>query len=554
MLKPNASPATRFRFCSLTCLVGGLVLFVGCSQGEPKPAAFEPNMVHAMKYQIKDDVSYDQALQDANWVVDKMFGTPDEPKLPKVITDEEDYGDLVSLERLDQAAGPFAEGRGLYRQYCATCHGITGNGRGTTSAILNPYPRDYRMGVFKFKSTSRSAKPTRADMVHLIANGIDGTAMKKIPELKDDDVEALADYVVYLSIRGELERSLIDYASQDLDLESGDRVLDYQLFGWIKAEAKQRSAKGEVPEDYEAPEFAPEDLVIDNQEIDEDVFDDFRDIKEMAQWIVPGQTVAQELNDLKSLVTTYESKYKATPPVDMDDSDEDDADDKEAVPPTWSERAEEMLEQIDFCLESWEAAEDIVLDTADAWLEAEDEIIEVPEPPADIPVANSYAEFVELKNGDQADAMKKSIERGQKLFVGKIASCSKCHGEKGLGDGTTNDYDDWTKDWTTRVGLKPEDMDSLVPLLARGALPPLNAKPRNFAEGVFRGGAKAEDLYRRIVAGIAGSPMPAATFVEGQFEEDDVWHLINFIRSVQVAPVVDESTPAQPEPQQTAAK
>jgi hypothetical protein len=27
--------------------------------------------------------------------------------------------------------------------------------------------------------------------------------------------------------------------------------------------------------------------------------------------------------------------------------------------------------------------------------------------------------------------------------------------------------------------------------------------------------------------------MPAATFVEGEFEADDVWHLINFIRSLQ---------------------
>ena len=33
--------------------------------------------------------------------------------------------------------------------------------------------------------------------------------------------------------------------------------------------------------------------------------------------------------------------------------------------------------------------------------------------------------------------------------------------------------------------------------------------------------------------GIEGSPMPAATLVEGQFEEDDVWHLINFVRALQ---------------------
>ncbi len=104
---------------------------------------------------------------------------------------------------------------------------------------------------------------------------------------------------------------------------------------------------------------------------------------------------------------------------------------------------------------------------------------------------------------------------------------------QGLGNGQTTDYDDWTKDWTSRVGLKPEDRESLIPLLARGALPPRNAIPRNFAEGIFRGGSTSQDLYRRIMQGIDGTPMPAATFVEGQFEQDDVWHLINFIRSLQ---------------------
>ena len=104
---------------------------------------------------------------------------------------------------------------------------------------------------------------------------------------------------------------------------------------------------------------------------------------------------------------------------------------------------------------------------------------------------------------------------------------------RGSDYGQNKDYDDWTKDWTTRVGLKPEEMEALIPLMARGALPPKNARPRNFSEGVFRGGESAEDLYRRIYHGIAGSPMPASTFVPGQYEETDIWHLINFIRSLE---------------------
>ncbi|NND98196.1 MAG: c-type cytochrome [Pirellulaceae bacterium] len=221
--------------------------------------------------------------------------------------------------------------------------------------------------------------------------------------------------------------------------------------------------------------------------------------------------------------------------------------DEEDEESTFADNAEELFDAYDLYIESWETAEDMTADIVDAWLEAEDDVIEVPQPPAELPVAESHAEIVKFQQGDRADAINASIKRGQELFVGKVASCSKCHGEKGLGNGTTNDYDDWTKDWTSRAGLKPEDRDRLIPLLARGALPPVNAIPRNFAEGVFRGGGKSEDLYRRIVAGIAGTPMPAATFVDGEFEQDDVWHIINFIRSLQTAPS-QENEPAETAP------
>ncbi len=427
------------RAVSLWCLVAGavsLLVLTGCRE-EMAPRVFEPNLVQAMKYEIKNEFPMEQTSRDVTWAVTRMFGTPDEPKLPQVVTEDDDLASIVSVENLVRASGQTGdEGRGLYDAHCARCHGVTGNGRGITGAVLTPYPRDYRMGVFKFKSTSRGAKPTREDLARSIRNGIPGTAMGKIAELTEDDIQALTDYVIYLSWRGELERKLIDDAAMELDLEAGDRVVNTE---WAES------------------------------------------------------TVEEE---------------------------------------------KELFE------EQWEIAEDYAAEIGDAWLEAEDEVYAVPEPPADLPVADSHEEFVTLSKGDQAAALAESVEKGRQFFVGKIASCSKCHGEKGLGDGQTTDYDDWTKDWTARVGLDPKNRDSLVRLLARGALPPINALPRNFAEGAFHGGASSEDLFRRIAVGIAGSPMPAATFVEGEFEQDDVWHLINFIRSLQKAE--DNATPDAP--------
>jgi len=424
-----------FGFAALAC-----VALSGCR--EEAPVSFEPNMVHSMKYQIQEGFSMDQAAQDTTWIVDKMFGTPNDPKLPDFAAEDEDLASLITLDRLVRASGPVGEeGRGLYRTHCALCHGVTGNGRGTTAAILNPYPRDYRMGVFKFKSTPRGSKPTEEDVADSIRNGIAGTAMNKIPELDEEDIQSLTDYVIYLSWRGELERALIDDAIFELDLEGGDRIINPDL------------------------------------------------------------------------------------------ANSDDAEEKETFE------------------EQWSYAVELASDIADSWLEAKEEVIEVPEPPAELPVPNSRNEYEQILKGKKADALLASVETGKELFVGKIASCSKCHGEKGLGDGQTTDYDDWTKDWTSRIGLNPEDRDALLPLLARGALPPLNAIPRNFAEGIFHGGADSEDLYRRITQGIDGTPMPAATFVDGEFEKKDVWHLINYIRSLQAAdydpssdPVLQEST------------
>ena len=45
--------------------------------------------------------------------------------------------------------------------------------------------------------------------------------------------------------------------------------------------------------------------------------------------------------------------------------------------------------------------------------------------------------------------------------------------------------------------------------------------------------------------------MPAATFVEGQFEQDDVWNLINFIRSLEKPLENQPVSPAGIEPSQT---
>ena len=111
------------------------------------------------------------------------------------------------LERLAAAAGPVASdergnARGLYRTHCVNCHGITGDGVGPTATFINPYPRDFRRGLYKFKSTPKGEKPTDEDLRLIIVNGIPGTAMPAYQALPDRDVLALVQYVRYLEPAG----------------------------------------------------------------------------------------------------------------------------------------------------------------------------------------------------------------------------------------------------------------------------------------------------------------------------------------------------------------
>ncbi|MCL6501546.1 MAG: cytochrome c [Pirellulales bacterium] len=163
-------------------------------------------------------------LKILNTALVALFGTPDEPYVfPESGLD---------IKKIRLAAGPAQTvnsnvRRGLYRQHCVHCHGISGDGAGPTAVFLNPYPRDYRQGKFKFKSTEFAAKPTDADLLHTLTEGIPGTAMPSFKLLPLDEREALVEYVKYLSMRGEVELAMARYLfvdEEDLELSRSTLV------------------------------------------------------------------------------------------------------------------------------------------------------------------------------------------------------------------------------------------------------------------------------------------------------------------------------------------
>lgn len=99
---------------------------------------------------------------------------------------------------------------------------------------------------------------------------------------------------------------------------------------------------------------------------------------------------------------------------------------------------------------------------------------------------------------------------GAALYVS--VGCVTCHGEKGHGDGPS--------------------MATLKDSIGR----PIH--PANLASGQFKSGTKAEDIYRTIVNGVPGTPMPAYGMQliekrrDGKMNDDKAWALVAYVQSL----------------------
>lgn len=94
----------------------------------------------------------------------------------------------------------------------------------------------------------------------------------------------------------------------------------------------------------------------------------------------------------------------------------------------------------------------------------------------------------------EAPFPKEAQARARALYV---QGCAPCHGLSGRGDG------------------QQEQQDS------KG----LPTRPRDLTAGVFKGAPDPVHVYRRIVAGLPGSPMPMNPYLYG----DDAWHLTHYV-------------------------
>jgi cytochrome c oxidase cbb3-type subunit III len=85
------------------------------------------------------------------------------------------------------------QGKKLYGQYCASCHGQSGKGDGAAAAALNPKPRDHTNKEYMSKMSDD-------ELFNVIKNG--GASVGKSPlmppwgaSLKEDQIRDVMAYV-----------------------------------------------------------------------------------------------------------------------------------------------------------------------------------------------------------------------------------------------------------------------------------------------------------------------------------------------------------------------
>lgn len=94
-------------------------------------------------------------------------------------------GSYVKQEEVSQMNFKTVEdGARIYRSRCLVCHGENGDGTGIASAALHPRPKDFTRRVY-----SKQLFGT------IVRNGVAGTAMPPFPDLTDQQIYALSNYL-----------------------------------------------------------------------------------------------------------------------------------------------------------------------------------------------------------------------------------------------------------------------------------------------------------------------------------------------------------------------
>ncbi len=113
-------------------------------------------------------------------------------------------------------SGDMDAGEIIYAKRCLQCHGEDGDGLGPAAERLNPPPRDFTFGLYKFKTTAFDEDfANDADMIRMIRDGMPGTAMPGWGDmLSEQDILDVIAYLKYFADIEDAPEIQLDYGTQ----------------------------------------------------------------------------------------------------------------------------------------------------------------------------------------------------------------------------------------------------------------------------------------------------------------------------------------------------
>gem|GEM_PF-5719676 len=185
---------------------------------------FPPNQPFLAQQEAKGEPIPDKGLELIGQFVGETFGlSPREAVVPALENAPPDA--LTTLLANPNHRPVLQRGAKVYAQYCANCHGSAGAGNGPSAQAYVSVPRNFTIGVFNFVSTKERDKPLRDDLYLSIKYGFKNIYKNvSMPAFGDvlspEDLNAVVDYTIYLSMRGETERKLLQLAAFPADEEA----------------------------------------------------------------------------------------------------------------------------------------------------------------------------------------------------------------------------------------------------------------------------------------------------------------------------------------------
>ena len=155
----------------------------------------------------------------------------------------------VSGMVIPQSEELIAQGKAVFEQRCIGCHGAKGDGNGLAATFLFPRPRDFTLGVFKFRTTPSGSLPTDGDVFRTVTRGVRWTPMPTWHELPESDRLSVVQYIKTFSDRWKTERPELPMPIPDPPKATPDIVArGKQLYGQAKCwQCHGDSGKGDGP-------------------------------------------------------------------------------------------------------------------------------------------------------------------------------------------------------------------------------------------------------------------------------------------------------------------